>query len=224
MNKHMLNSIEYKFREGKDFSAVSELRNAKGNLPETIKHLFTKIEDYELVNFFNENGFGYTEIASVETNADKAGYTNKLGELVEAPNNIRVTFKTKDGKLNTWEMNDYEINGEYKIWSSGVPFADEYDIDTSIGTKWRAYMLARFGMKDYGEMLEAQLAFEGYEQLPATVTSGKTKGEKVAKYQHDEMQKVFRLAREMQDYSPLLQDVRKAQQDNITAYFENLSK
>ena len=224
MNKHNLTSIEYKFREGKDFSALSELRNGKDKVPETIKLLFTKVEDYDLINFFNENGFEYQEIVSVKVNGDKTGYKNKLGELVEAPSDVEVTFKTKDGKLNTWKMNDYEVNEEYKIWSSGVPFADEYDIDVNIGTNWRAYMLARFGMKEYGEMLQAQLAFEGYEKLPTTVISGKTKGEKVAKYQRDEMRKIVRLARDVQKCSPSFDDVRKTREDNISAFFETMNR
>lgn len=224
MEKHNLNSIEHKFREGKHFSDNSELRNRNNQLPEVIKYLFTKVEDYDLINFFNENGFEYTEIVNVSANGDKTGYQNKLGESVETPSSIDVTFMTDKGKLNTWRMKDYELDEEYKISSAGVPFADEYNFSQCIGTQWRAYMLARFGAKEYGENLKAQLAFEGYEQLPTTVKSGKTKGEKVAKYQRDEMRKIFRLARDMQNYSPILKSVRDIQQENISSYYENMNR
>ncbi len=225
MEKHNLNSIEYQFRKNNNFKAKTEYRNSKDVLPEAINLLFTKIEDYDLLNFFNENGFNYSEVVKVNANGDNASkYVNKAGEEVEAPENLEITFKTQNGRMNTWKINDYTLDETYKIWSVGVPFAEENNVNTEINTQWRAYMLARFGAKTYGEGLKAQLAFEGYEQLPATVKSGKTKGEKVAKYQRDEMRKIFRLARDMQNYSPILKSVRDEQQENIATYYQNLNR
>ena len=225
MEKHKLNSIENKLRKQSNYKASTEYRNKQNILPEVVNLLFTRLEDYDLVNFFNENGFDYVEVADVKANGDNTTkFVNKAGAEIEAPENLEITFKTKDGKMNTWKINDYCLDENYKIWSNGVPFADESGYNGEIGLQWRAYMLARFGAKTYGEGLKAQLAFEGYDQIPLTVKSGKTKGEKVAKYQRDEMRRIVRLAREMQDYSPILKPVREEQQDSITAYYQNISR
>ncbi len=211
-----IGSIEYMFREGQSFSDESNLRNKRtGDLPDSIELLFSKVDLLDLVQFFKENGYKYSEIMSVKPKFDMVvqRWRNVNNKWVNIPDALDVTFKNSDGRYHTWQINDYSISNVCEITSPGVPFYHETKFEHELQTKWRAHMLAEFG-GEYANKLKTQLAFDALNNME----KADLKISNSDKTQNQEMKKIARIAYKNKDLTQA-EETSTA----IKVFFENQS-